>query len=392
MFKSDSYDVIVVGGGPAGSMAAKEIAQAGHSVLMVEKHREIGIPLCCAEATSLRSLGLFMKPDPKWVAAPINGAILYSPDGTEVAVPWAEVGVVLERKIFDRHLAGMAGAAGAEVMVKTEAVAIKMNGETVEEVTLKSGNETRSIKCRVVIGADGVESLVGAWAGMDTRLEPEQFHSCAQYLMSNVDGLPDMVRFWVGRDIAPGGYLWIFPKGNGLANVGLGIVASLAGEKKPVQYLDEFIAKKLPGAKVIEAMAGGTPALGSDHPMVKGNVLLAGDAARLTDPLSGAGIAIAMASGTMAGNLAAEYLKTNDISQLKKYPKEWWSGPWKDLKFHHLVREVFLKLSDQEMDRIARLLVNILAGKDPARINPIDVAKTVIRSDPGILLLGRHLL
>jgi digeranylgeranylglycerophospholipid reductase len=392
MFKSDSYDVIVVGGGPAGSLAAREIAQAGHSVLLAEKHREIGIPLCCAEATSLRSLGLFMEPDPKWVAAPINGAILYSPDGTEVAVPWAGVGVVLERKIFDRHLAGLAGAAGAEVMVNTEAVAIKMNGEFAESVTLISGRDTRQIKCRAVIGADGVESMIGGWAGMDTRLEPEQFHSCAQYLMSQVDGPPDMVRFWVGRDIAPGGYLWIFPKGGGLANVGLGIVASSAGKKKPVQYLDEFIAKNLPGAKVIEAMAGGTPALGADHPMVRGNVLLAGDAARLTDPLSGAGIAIAMASGTLAGRLTAEYLKTNDLSLLKKYPKEWWSGPWKDLKFHHLVREVFLKLSDQEMDRIARLLVNILAGKDPARIDPIDVAKTVIKSDPGILLLGRHLL
>jgi digeranylgeranylglycerophospholipid reductase len=267
-----------------------------------------------------------------------------------------------------------------------------MNGELAESVTLISGHDTRQIKCRAVIGADGVESMIGGWAGMDTRLEPEQLHSCAQYLMSKVDGPPDMVRFWVGREVAPGGYLWIFPKGNGLANVGLGMVASQAGEKKPGQYLDEFIAKNLPGAKIIEKMAGGTPALGADHPMVKGNILLAGDAARLTDPLSGAGIAIAMASGTLAGRLTAEYLGTGDLSLLKKYPKEWWSGPWKDLKFHHKVREVFLKLSDAEMDRIARLLVNILAGKDPARIDPIDVAKTVIKSDPGILLLGRHLL
>jgi len=392
MLIKDSYDVIVVGGGPAGSMAAKEIAQSGHSVLVVEKHREIGIPLCCAEATSLRSLGLFMEPDPKWVAAPINGAVLYSPDGTEVAVPWKDVGVVLERKIFDRHLAGLAGAAGAEVLVNTEAIAVNLDGDNVREVVLRSGGENRAVKCRAVIGADGVESMIGAWTGMDTRLEPEQLHSCAQYLVSNVDGPQDMVRFWVGHDVAPGGYLWIFPKGNGMANVGLGIVASLAGNKKPEKYLDEFIAQKLPKAKIIEKMVGGTPALGWDHPMVKGNVMLAGDAARLTDPLSGAGIAIAMASGSLAGKLVSDYIRTGDLTILKKYPREWWSGPWKDLKFHHMVREVFLKLSDEEMNRIARLLVNILKGKDPAKINPIDVAKTVIRSDPGILLLGRHLL
>lgn len=392
MFKSNSYDVIVIGGGPAGSMSAKEIAGAGYSVLLVEKHREIGIPLCCAEAISLKSLGLFMKSDPKWVAAPINGAVLYSPNGTEVSVPWTGVGVVLERKIFDRHLAGLAAAAGAEVMVNTEAVAIKMNGEKAEEVTLKSGNETRSIKCQAVIGADGVESIIGAWSGMKTRLELEQFHSCAQYLMSNVDGPHDMVRFWVGREMAPGGYLWIFPKGNGLANVGLGIATSLTAENKPGKYLDKFIARHLPKAKIIETMVGGTPALGSDHPMVRGNVLLAGDAARLTDPMSGAGIAIAMASGSLAGRTVAEYLKSSDISILKKYPKEWWSGPWKDLKFHYKAREVFLKLSDQEMNRIAKLLVKMLSGKDPAKINPIEVAKIVIKSDPGLLLLGRHLL
>jgi digeranylgeranylglycerophospholipid reductase len=126
--------------------------------------------------------------------------------------------------------------------------------------------------------------------------------------------------------------------------------------------------------------------------MVKGNVLLAGDAARLTDPLSGAGIAIAMASGRLAGKLVSDYIRTGDLAVLKKYPQQWWSGPWKDLKFHHKVREVFLKLSDEEMNRIARLLVNLLAGKDPARIDPIHVARTVISSDPGILLLGRHLL
>jgi digeranylgeranylglycerophospholipid reductase len=392
MFIKDSYDVIVVGGGPAGSMAAKEISAAGHSVLLVEKHREIGVPLCCAEATSIRSLGLFMAPDPKWVAAPINGAILYAPDGTEVAVPWANVGMVLERKIFDRHLAGLAGAAGAEVAVNTEVVDINLDGNNVRKVVLHSGGETKTVKCRVVIGADGVESMVGAWAGMNTRLEPKQLHSCAQYLMSNIEGPQDMVRFWVGREVAPGGYLWIFPKGNGLANVGLGIEASLAENKKPVEYLEEFVSRHLPEAKIIERMTGGTPALGSDHPMVKGNVLLVGDAARLTDPLSGAGIAIAMASGSLAGRMTAEYLASGDISGLKRYPKEWWSGPWKDLKFHHMVREVFLKLSDDEMNRIACLLVNILKGKDPANINPIDVAKTVIRSDPGILLLGRHLL
>lgn len=388
----DGYDAVVVGGGPAGSMAAFALASSGFSALVLEKHREIGAPLCCAEAVSLQSLRLFAEPEPSWVAAHINGASLFSPDGTEVSVPWPGVGVVLERKLFDRTLAQRAAQAGARVMVNAEAVGLEMDGGSAAGVVVETGGERSTVACRLVVGADGIESLAGAWAGLDTRLGPRQLHSCAQYLMAGVDGPEDRVRFWVGNLVAPGGYAWVFPKGAGRANVGLGIEGSRAGGDKPVEHLDRFVEKFLPGASPIEAMVGGTPALGDGHPMVRGNVLLAGDAARLTDSLSGAGIAVAMASGDLAGRMGAEYLKSGDLKALESYPKKWWSGPWRDLKFHHRVRDVFLKLSDDEMDRIARLLLRILEGKDPSRLNPVEVAKTVITSDPGILALARHLL
>lgn len=388
----DRYDTVVVGAGPAGSMAASALAKAGFSVLMLEKHREIGVPLCCAEAVSLKSLRLFMEPDHSWVAAHINGATLFSPDGTEVTVPWPGVGVVLERKIFDRYLGQRAAQAGAKVQVNSEATGLVWEGDMVVGVMVEASGKRTTIACSLVIGADGMESLIGSWAGLDTRLGPGQLHSCAQHLMAGVDGPVDRVCFWVGNQVAPGGYAWIFPKGAGRANVGLGIVGSRAMDTKPSVYLNRFIERYLPQAVPIESMVGGTPALGDGHPMVKSNVLLAGDAARLTDSLSGAGIAVAMASGDLAGRLGAEYLKTGDRKILEAYPKKWWSGPWRDLKFHHKVRDVFLKLSDAEMDRIAKLLVKILEGKDPSRLNPIDVARTVITSDPGILTLARHLL
>lgn len=388
----ERYDAVVVGGGPAGAMAAYALAKQGLSVLVLEKHREIGAPLCCAEAVSLRSLRLFMEPEPSWTAARINGASLHTPDGTEVRVPWPEVGVVLERKLFDRYLAQRAAQAGAEILVNAEATGLVMEGGMAAGVTVETGGTRTTVACRLVIGADGVESLTGAWAGMDTRLGPGQLHSCAQYLVVGIEGPEDRVRFWVGNRVAPGGYAWVFPKGQGRANVGLGIEGTRAEQAKPVELLDRFVREHFPGARAIESMVGGTPALGKGHPMVKGNVLLAGDAARLTDSLSGAGIAVAMASGDLAGRLGGEYLKSGDTKLLEAYPDKWWAGPWKDLKFHHRVRDVFLKLSDAEMDRIAKLLVRILDGKDPWRLNPIDVAKTVITSDPGILALARHLL
>lgn len=390
---SRQYDSVVVGAGPAGSLAAETLAGAGHSVLLLEKHRESGIPLCCAEAISLKSLSLFCQPDAKWTAAPINGAVLYSPDGTEVSVPWPGVGYVLERKLFDRWLAQRAAEASALTLFNAEAVGLipGQNGRF-SGVKVLYQDKVHNVTCRAVIGADGVESLTGAWAGLNTAMKPDGLHSCAQYLMSGIGGTKDMVRFWVGQEVAPGGYLWVFPKGEGRANVGLGILGSLAGGKKPGEYLDRFVEKHFPQARVIETMCGGTPALEEGHPMVSKNVLLAGDAARLTDPLSGAGIAIAMASGQMAARQVAEYLKTGSEKSLEDYPGLWWSGLWKDIKYHAKVRRAFLKLSDDDMNRIARLLSKLLKDKDPSKINPIDVAKQVVRSDPGLLLLGRHLL
>jgi digeranylgeranylglycerophospholipid reductase len=388
-----TYDAIIVGAGPAGSMAGWELARQGFSVLVLEKHREVGVPLCCAEAISLKSLTLFVQPHPSWTAAPINGAVLYSPDGTMVSVPWPGVGWVLERKLFDRFLAGTAAGVGAELLLNAEATGLIKNDEgIVTGVSVLYQGKNHEIGCRAVIGADGVESLTGAWAGLSTVLEPDQLHSCAQYLMSGIDGPQDQVRFWVGQEISPGGYVWAFPKGRDTANVGLGILGSLAGKKKPSEYLDQFIAGHFPKARVMESMCGGTPALEEGHPMVTGNLLLAGDAARLTDPLSGAGIAIAMASGQLAGKQVSEFLRKRSREPLHDYPGLWWSGPWKDIRYHAKVRRAFLKLSDDDMNRIARMLVKILAGKEPAKINPIDVAKEVVRSDPGLLLLGRHLL
>jgi len=386
------YDAVVIGGGPAGSMAAAALASGGFAVLVLEKHREAGVPLCCAEAVSLQSLRLFMEPDPSWVAAPVNGASLTSPGGTVVDVPWPGVGVVLERKLFDRFLAQRAAQAGAEVLMNAEAAGLEMKDGQAAGVMVDLGGARQKVACRLVIGADGIESLAGAWAGMDTRLGPGQLHSCAQYLMAGVDGPEDRVRFWVGNGVAPGGYAWAFPKGRGRANVGLGIEGGRAASTRPAELLDRFVARFLPGARPVESMVGGTPAVGRDHPMCLGNVMLAGDAARLTDSLSGAGIAVAMASGDLAGRLGAEFLRTGDRRAIEAYPGEWWSGPWRDLKFHHRVRDVFLKLSDGEMDRIARLLVRILEGKDPSKLDPIDVARTVIASDPGILVLAKHLL
>lgn len=394
---SSHYDVIVVGAGPAGSLAAKTTAKEGLAVLLIEKHENIGVPVCCAEGISRESLSKFLEPDPKFISQEVHGGRLFSPDGTEVVVRWPGVGFVLDRKAFDRVLADEAGEAGAEVLVCTQATGMEKKSAG-WKVTLTSQGEPQEAEARIVIGADGVESLVGRWAGINTAIRMSEVHSCMQHLIEDPSlGEDELVTFFVGRDLVPGGYAWAFPKGRNRANVGLGLVPTMIKNKreKARDYQQRFAERFYPQAKILETTMGGVPANNAPQDLVADGVMLVGDAGRLTDPLSGAGIAIAMESGALAGEVAVQALKQRDSSRksLAEYEKRWReSASARDCTNHARIRKIFLRLTDSEMDRVAKLLNKILDGKDPSKLDPMEVARTVVTSDPGLLLLGRHLL
>ena len=102
----DAYDVVVIGGGPAGSMAARSSAEKGAKVLLLERDSHIGLPVRCGEAVSLKTLSRFLEIDPSWIVAEINKIVIYAPDGTAVSGGSEEqIGLILERAIFDRYLA-----------------------------------------------------------------------------------------------------------------------------------------------------------------------------------------------------------------------------------------------------------------------------------------------
>ncbi len=143
-----NYDVLVIGGGPAGALAAKTAAGKGLSACLVEKRPAIGAPVRCAEGIGKEALTEFIKPDPCWISAEMDGAGIVAPDGFEMtlesSMAGGKVGYILDRKVFDRALVWQAAEAGADVFVKTRASAPLMQDGHVKGAQLEScGHVTR---------------------------------------------------------------------------------------------------------------------------------------------------------------------------------------------------------------------------------------------------------
>src|SRR4030066_2527156 len=152
----NEYDIIVIGAGPAGSIAARYAAKQGVSVLLLEKDRDVGYPVRCGEAISKAGVEEFIKPDSKWIAATISKFSFNAPDGTEVILDFGEAGYVLERKIFDYELARTAADAGAEILTRAYVNDLIFDNGTVSGVKYEYHGEQKEIKAKIVIAADGV--------------------------------------------------------------------------------------------------------------------------------------------------------------------------------------------------------------------------------------------
>lgn len=374
-------------------MAAKTAAEAGLDVVLLEKRQEIGEPIRCAEGVSIRSeLKELIDVEPSWISTEIQGARMYSPNGDSIfttGVKGEGGGYILDRKIFDRALAIRAARSGAQVLVKTRATGLTRKDDRVLVSAVCQG-ERLQIEAPLVIGADGVESKVARWAGMDSKMMPEDIMVCAQFLVLDEGIDPDYCGFFFGNLIAPGGYIWIFPKGDGRANVGIGLQGSRSGPGMPVQLLESFMQKRMPKAKVLQMMAGGIPTSGPMKSIASDGVMLVGDAAHQSDPLTGGGIINAMRAGVLAGQAAARAVSTEDASQavLREYEGRWKSSFGKQLVKSYNAKKFFLSLDDDDFNH----LVKSLYGRDISSMRTKDLLRFLFRQNPKLLWNMRNLM
>jgi digeranylgeranylglycerophospholipid reductase len=330
------YDIIVIGAGPAGSFAAATAAEAGARVLLLEKRQEIGSPVRCAEGVARDALQAFLEPDPRWTATVVERAqITVETAGAPLGLS-AEggKGYILERRLFDRFLAERAAAAGAHIRVKTPALGLLFEGNRVAGVRALVDGTERSIGASIVIGADGVESWVGRWAGLTGPIQPRLHMTCAQYLLAGIDIDPHSLHYWIDAQVAPGGYVWAFPKGAGKANVGLGIQADCV-RVAPAIALNRFIESRpeLARGSPVTLITGAVPIGPAPDRLVGDGVMLIGDAASQVDPLTGGGIIPAMTAGRLAGQTAAAAIRAGcpDRARLEPYERAWRAGPGRAL-------------------------------------------------------------
>ena len=362
-------DVLVVGAGPAGSVAAwqAKLAAPELDVVLLERDHAVGSPVRCAEGVGDAGLREFVNPDgADWVSRRITDVIFEAPDDTQVILSNSGIGWILDRTKFDAHLAAQAAAEGAAVLVNTEATAMSRNGAGGRwHVRVKQHGAEEVYRARIVIGADGVETMVGRWAGLDTRVPSRDMESCAQYVLDGIDINPNAIYLQFSDAIAPGGYAWIFPKGENAANVGLGMVALKSDGRNARQYLDAWVARRFPRGERTGATVGGVIVHTTIKKTYADGVMVAGDAAHMINPLSGGGINNAMKAGRLAGCTAAAAIREGDTSErrLSKYHQAWMELLGDDHLKYYRIKQALEHMDDGFLNSLARTVNKISPEK-----------------------------
>jgi digeranylgeranylglycerophospholipid reductase len=383
------YDAIVVGSGPAGSVTARFAAEAGAKVLIIERRAEVGVPVLCGEGISQKVDNFKILEGKRWIATKMEGARIFSPNGTHITLSaefaGSETGYVVYRDIFDQELARGAVKKGAEIMLNTCALDLLKKDGKIKGVIAQHFDEKLEIEADVVVGADGVESRVGKWAGVQTTLKPYDLETCVQYTLTNIEWDSPYCDFFLGKHVAPGGYVWVFPKGKDVANVGIGILASLSEPGKALQLLDKFIAAhpELKKGEPLRVISGADP-VAEPVQSVKDNLLLVGDAARQVDPITGGGLMNSIEAGKYAGETIGKAVETQrfDSQTLSEYETHWKKAFGKKLHRNYVVKEIMLDMDDKTLD----MLADSLKDYKFEEFSTISIIKALVTKHPSLLV------
>ena len=303
-------DVLVVGAGPAGSSASRAAAEAGAHTIFIDKKKEIGVPVECAEA-----IGKYLIPYLPYGIPEEH--LIWKIDGMSF---WAEgitierrggiwSGYAINRKKFDAWLANNAIESGARLHLESELIDLEFSGNYhVTKAVVKTCEGMEEIKPKVVIAADGVHSTVLNKLGFTNHRD-----KCGEVLSFELNNVnlykPTYEQLYIG-DFAPGAYAYIFPLSKNRANVGVG---SLYRTKKLENCYEEFleipvVKKQLKHGIAVIEKSGWAPYGYVTDTWAYGNVLLVGDTANQNFKPFVEGILPGIICGDVAGKAAYKFI------------------------------------------------------------------------------------
>ena len=355
MSKELHYDLVVVGGGPAGSSSAWAAAKKGIKVALIEKEGSIAETVRTSGVTWIQNINEFGIPEDCYNK--IKNFSFCSPNNEVTISDSKPRAAVLDVRKTYRWLATQAENEGVNIFVKTNINQVIKN-EKGDIIGVKGRNPEGEIlfHSKVVIDASGFQSTVSKAMGVVTQWK--RFGAGAEWEVKaeNVD--QDTWWLMVGQQYSPAGYAWVFPLGNNIVRIGVG-VGKPESDVDPTQRLEELMEKKLGPIKKlgkitpIEFHYGLIPNDGLSRKTVFNNLILVGDVAGQANPLVLEGIRYAIRFGRVAGNVAADAIKSKktDESVLLSYENNWRKEIESKINSASKVQDRWIGLSDVEWDK-----------------------------------------
>ena len=362
-----NFDVVVVGGGPAGSSAAHMAAKNGRTVALIEKEKEIAETVRTSGVTWISDIKKFGIPEECY--NPIKKFSFCSPkNSVKISGEIAKAAVLDVRKTY-RFLANRAKTSGSELFTSTNVTEVLKDdtGKCVGVIAKSDGKQIQ-FNSKVVIDASGFVSVIAKELGYVTQWK--KFGAGAEFEVKTEKLEHDNWWLMVGQEYSPAGYAWIFPTSKDTARIGVGI-GKPDSDVDPTVRLNELLEKKLGPIKdlgnieKIEFHYGLIPNDGVSRKTVYDNLILVGDSAGQANPLVLEGIRYAIRFGEVAGQVAADAIKNGDTTEmsLSPYEKEWKRAIESKINSAGKVQNRWVGLTDDEWDKELSIIEELTADE-----------------------------